>query len=543
MLPETFCMDRTEKPKPVAQGNFSKTPFAHILVYLLERKMGGTLEIRDNENEATIYFREGMPVKVRSSFSGRDFGSVLRMLKLVNDEQIAAAKEEIKEKNGLMGLTLVHQGAINAQTLVKGLQKQTLLKLTDVFSMTSASYAFYDKINMLVGFGPDELVPIDTFSLLMAGLRTHGGRYNLRALCSKLEGKWIMTEGIDALRRFQMNPQERDMVEELLDYPRSYDKLVASERHNQQMVTYVLYALMITKLLDIQDEAPDMSDVDEEQLRPSQLESMTPLHPAGPEDPAVAKKKEIILAKAESIAAENYYERLGLPFGAQAKDVQTAFFRMAKEFHPDKVPTEIALDMKDTLLYIFSNLSEARATLVDSEAREEYEAAIKSGEKIPNEKKESEEDKVRAILQAEDLFQKAQVLLRRNELDQAEKLIEKSKELNPNEGEYLALWAHIKGRSSTSDEELNEVISALRRATDLNPKSEKVNLYFAQVMKRVGNFKKAESLYRKVLEANQKNIEAARELRLLDLRKKKGSVKDKVKERTSNFFKRWFEVD
>jgi hypothetical protein len=53
---------------PVAQGSFAQTPFAHILVYLHVKQMSGTLEVTGDQHSAAIYFRDGSPAKIVSSF-------------------------------------------------------------------------------------------------------------------------------------------------------------------------------------------------------------------------------------------------------------------------------------------------------------------------------------------------------------------------------------------------------------------------------------------------------------------------------------------
>ncbi len=527
-------MGTYDNMEPVAEGNFSQTPFAHILMYIWERRMTGTLRVHDSSNEISVYFREGTPAKVRSSFPSRSLGQVMLDLRAISENQKRAGEEEISKTRGLLGQALVKSGAIDAQTLIQCLREQMLLKLTDVFGMPAAAYAFYQKVNTLVGFGPDELFPLDTFPLLMVGLRTHADAQKLAMVCCSLHSRWVSAEDAESVRRFSLNHAEKSLLEELLDSPQSYNQLIGSGRHDARVVYYVLYALMITKLIVIDETGPQIDKHDHAD-HPSQLDSIDPAPSAAPEDPATTQKKQKVMDKAAAIASQNYYEMLGLPFGAPAEDVRKAFFRMAKEYHPDKVTSAVLADLKETIQYVFSNLSEAHSTLIDHEAREEYEAAVRESQQRTSKAPEAAADtEVHDVLQAENLFQKSLVFLKREQYDKAQALIDRARSLNPDEGEYLAVWAHLQQLTRPNDANTEDLMDALRRALETNPKSERANLYLAQMLKRVGRESEAKLCFGKVIEVNPHNIEAARELRLIEMRKKKHSTKP------PSFLKRFF---
>ena len=49
-------------PPPTAEGLLAKTPLAHVLVYVMERRMTGSLELRRPDGGAgTVVFVEGIP--------------------------------------------------------------------------------------------------------------------------------------------------------------------------------------------------------------------------------------------------------------------------------------------------------------------------------------------------------------------------------------------------------------------------------------------------------------------------------------------------
>jgi len=519
-------MNDNNRPRPTAEGFFSKTPFAHILVYLRDRRLSGTLEVRSPADAVSIYFQDGMPAKARSSIKGKGLGRILRDLGLITDEDLRAAQQEMTRTGALQGDVLLRRGAIDGSGLVRGLSEQLLLKLVDVFAMTDGRYEFHEAANLLLEYGAEELFPLDPLPVLMAGLRAHHSRMKLDPVLGTVKGKWISVPDVEPLRRMRLEKAERDLCRELLGGPVRFDDLLDSGRHPRGTVRPVVYALLITRLLGLAEDRP--AEVAGEVPR-SGLESLAPPPPAAVRDPEVLAWRERIQSKAAAVSSQNYFEMLGLEPGADAASVQEAFGRLAREFHPDRAARPGLGDLAEALGYIFSNLSEARATLTSPEMRREYEAAMKGGAArtsyLPGARDNRGADEVRDALEAEQLFQKALMLHKRGDYPKSLDLIDRARELNPNQGEYLAVWANIQACRRSADAQVEDLIAALRRAEEMAPRSERVQLYLGQLLKRAGNVSEARMRFQRVVESNPRNIEASRELRLMEMRRGKGQEK------------------
>ncbi len=515
-------MTDTARPKPTAEGHFSKTPFAHILVYLHNRGLSGTLEVRGTADALSIYFREGIPAKVRSSVKGKGLGRILHEIGLIGEDDLRAAQQEMTRTGAFQGEILLRRGAIDSAGLIRGLREQMLLKLVDVFAMSEGRYEFYEKLNTLVGYGPDELFPLDPLPLLMAGLRLHHSRMKLDAVLDAVKGKWICIPDVEPLGRMRLEKEERELCRELLGDPTSFDVLVRSGRYKLNTLRSVVYALLITKLVRV-FEAPPAADAPTAPRRSLDSFAPPPVAAVASSDPAVLALRERIQSKATAISAQNYFEMLGLAPGADAASVQEAFVRLAREFHPDRAAKPEMADLSEILAYVFSNLSEARAALIDPDSRAEYEAAMAEGPRrtsyLPGARDTRDQDEVRSALEAEKLFQKALILQKRHDHDKALQLIDRARELNPTQGEYLAAWANINSLLRPGDASIDDLILTLRRAEEMSPRSERVHLHLAQLLKRVGHVSEARTHFERVLETNPNNIEAKRELRLMEMRR------------------------
>ena len=71
------------------------------------------------------------------------------------------------------------------------------------------------------------------------------------------------------------------------------------------------------------------------------------------------------------MSEENYYTLFGIAFGATNKEIQRAFKRLAKQFHPDKFP--IGSRAYREAHAHFKRLKSARDVLLDPQKRSEYD--------------------------------------------------------------------------------------------------------------------------------------------------------------------------
>ena len=510
-----------ETQAATATGNFSKTPFSHILVYLFEKRLSGTLEVRCNNNAVSIYFRDGVPAKVQTDVPRRGLGHVLAVLGRISEAQLAACNAHVQTHGGLQGKALTALRILDVNGLVQGLKQQIVIKMTDVFAMGDASYAFFANVNKLTGFGPDEVFPVHPYTVIMSGLRTYADKLDLSPVLSPLDGRRLSAvKEMERLRAFRLSTQEKQFLQYMLTNAGQYPQLISAGPWKPETAQYVIYALRITKLLVITDadaaspKSTDDIDVCLASIPPISLDSA---------DPAVAAQKRAVMTKAEELADRTYYEMLGIDEDASTEDIRRAYFVLSKQFHPDRLHKDVNISLKDAVHYVFSNLTEAHTVLMDPAEREKYDAAMREEKQDADRRSMNDHMAVRDALEAENLFQRAVVFLNKGEIAKSAELVESSLVLSPEEGEYLALAAHIGVLQRGSGEPLIDLEKKLRQAAAQCPRSEKVNFYMADVLKRQEKWAEAKAYFKKILQVNPRNIDAAREVRLIEMRDKKST--------------------
>lgn len=208
----------------------------------------------------------------------------------------------------------------------------------------------------------------------------------------------------------------------------------------------------------------------------------------------------------------SHFEVLGLPRDATAATVQDTYLKLAKVYHPDRLSPDLA-DLKSLATKIFARMSEAHQILTDASRRAQYLQQLDHGPL------EDEDEKVRKVLRAAGAFQKAEVLFKKRMLAAAELEANRALEDDPEQADYLALYAWIQACKPDSEPRLTELCNLLTEALKRNPNSEKNRYYRVQLYKRLGQVDKAVADCRIIVDKNPHHVDALREIRLWDMRR------------------------
>jgi curved DNA-binding protein CbpA len=252
--------------------------------------------------------------------------------------------------------------------------------------------------------------------------------------------------------------------------------------------------------------------------------STPPAGPTGPTPPSqpprelapeLAERWTEIVARATTIDRADYFMMLDIARDASVEEVEAAFFTLAKKWHPDRLPPELA-PVRTHCSRVFARMSEAHATLSDSELRGQYMNLLADGSGTPDVR-----ETVAKVIEAATDFQKAEVCLRRSDYAQAEALCRKALEADGTQPDYLAMLAWLlalKPENQTADK-TKDSIAMLDRAVAMSGRSEKAYFWRGMLNKRLGRAELAFRDFKTAAELNPRNIDAAREVRLHRMRR------------------------
>ena len=507
-------------PQPIAQGDLRRKPLAHVVLTIFERGLSGTLAVWPDEPERAgqdgVYFHHG---------------------------KVAAAR--FLEAN---------------DDLMRG--------LLPLFHRKTAAFAFFEA--NLVGTGEGTTQGgVHPYALIMAASRGGARREAVDKVLKRMgEGSYRLAPGVD-LGAFKFIKKEKAIVDFVQSAPRTLTEWVELSG-NPRAAKRTLYALSITKSLapveamslpslDGSEPAlplPPMSMSEGPMPAPSELDEMEmpslsdmpPPPPPATSGPAPApaggsaslapppgpppapvgleaslmERWNDIRVRFAAIDSENYYQMLGVETNATNDDVEDAYVDLIKRYHPDRLPAELS-SLRGFVDTIFHHLTEAKNTLTDGEKRQPYFKIVQDGGGSPE-----ADRKLAAILDAAMAYQKVEVLVRRKEWGEAIAILDQNLEISPDEPDYPAMKAWILLQRD-GDKAAKEIRELAEGALEKHEKHERALVTLGYLHKRLDEMPKAVEYFRRVVDANPKHMDAARELRLAEMRGQTSTKSEKPK--------------
>jgi curved DNA-binding protein CbpA len=519
--------------QPSATGSLSARPLPQLLLYIVDRQLTGTLVLEEKTGEkSAVAFVHGTPTKVKVGRPYALLGEVLIELGAIRPPMLERALERQATTGKLIGDALVELMAVDLENLNRGLEVQLERRVTWLCNLAPDTvYGYYDKTDFLSSFGSPGGSNTSALPLLWRALFDFAPAEQVRAARERIGAQLLRFHPTAPIGQFRLRAEERAAVDLIRAKAQSITALSRSGVGSPDLIEKLVYCLYLTRQLDVGQPGEPVGAKTRASGR-NVLTSGPPSAPPGSSprsatspfglppsslrpasirpglSPAAAAFLDEVDAR--SLVQTDHYMTLGVPRHATATDIQVAFIALAKIWHPDRLPQEVQ-NARDAVTRIFARMSEAQQILTDPERRASYDASLQTDQK-------EEEEQVSKVLAAAQAFQRAEVLLKRNQLAEAKREAELAATNDPAQADYVGLHAWILSLEPERTN-LDEVISLLDRAVSAEPENLRVRWYRGQVLKRAGEPKKAIKDFKFIIEKNPKHLDAVREVRLHDMRR------------------------
>jgi curved DNA-binding protein CbpA len=526
---------------PTAAGALSAAPLPNLLAYLLDRRLSGSLVLEDPAgNKNAIWLERGYPAKAQTAEPVVALGQLLVEMGLMNHSDAERAAERAMAERRLYGVYLVASGAISRELLEQALREQLRRRIRWLFRLPPESiYGFYDGVNLLDRWGGAEGTPVGVLSLVWEAIRDHAQPERVQATLERLADLPLKLHREAQLGRFQFDGREQALADVLRAKPHTLASLLATRLVDEAVARRMIYMLAITRHLDLgtggrpigveegsmrrsSTGQPAVRATDDGVAKPAApavgvdapVAATSPHGPVASLGPEIEQLKSEYRQRAAEFAEQNAYQILGLDQRASSAQIQATFFQLAKKWHPDRLGPEFD-DVRELVTRAFGRMSEAHALLTDTDQRREYDQAIAQGSSG------DEQEQVARALRAASAYQRAEILLKRHQLDAAEREAKVAMDGDPDQSDHLALYAWIVANKPdrAASARYDDLIALLNRAVELGPKNERARFWRGEVLKRAGRLEQAIRDFRWVTQNNPRHVDAAREVRLFERRR------------------------
>ena len=470
--------------------DLSQTPAIEVLWSAMQIRSTGAVHFEQGKRHKVVVLDNGRPFAVRSNLAREALGRRLLDSGRIDERVFNDSMRQSKATGKRQGEVLIRMGAITADALQEALATQAEDKLIDVFAWTEgrawtqAGVRAVSLASELDGWTPRRTV--------LRGVVRVAGTVVAKRLepflaCEISQDSIHLEEGenVEAVGALWQSVAKPQRVRALLNPHAS-----------------TLYGLWLIGALELRAAGGGAAV------------SLPGVGAAAAASDLDAKLRDALVR----FEGANHYDVLGVGEDAKDEDVRQAFMALAKVFHPDKIGRR-APELVELAAKVFARISEANDALARPDTRSGYLAQLRKTRGASADRRE-----VNRILTAEQQYQRADEAMRRKDWEGALEAVKWALELDADEGEFHSLrgWILFLKSQDQGNADPDGALDHVRKGIALSPMSPTGYYYYGQIKKACGDPAEAERMFRKTIELRPNHVEAARELRLMQLRRAKG---------------------
>ena len=469
-------------------GDLHGRPLAVLLAGACERGTSGTFTFRHGARCDKLTMRLGKIAVVRTSEPVAYLGGILYELGAIDIATMNETLHEVATTKRLHGDILVSRGVLTRDRVDEGLVEQTMRQVHHLFSLPEETkWAFREDVDELAGARDEDRPAAATWQAIWRGLRAQPPAPHVRRTLAKIDGG-IHLRDLAFVDRFGLAPEEHALCERLNAQPALLETLVSTSGLAVERTELLVYLLALARCIVRVDTRP-----------------------VGPLELGV----EGVRLRAQRIDEEDPHTTLGLRAGASVEAARAAFFRLARLWHPDRIPP--ALDeVRAECKHVFARLGEAHRSLTDLACRISVEAILGTDDAV------AANDSILPPAPSRSTLRDADAALARNDVAAAAAIARTltSAGADGPAARALIAWCALGAGATTDRHALEDGLAALDKVLTGDPECIRALSYRAQISKRLGRVDAALRDYRKIVRLDSSHVEAQREVRLGDMRRR-----------------------
>jgi tetratricopeptide (TPR) repeat protein len=464
---------------PTARGTLGATPLAHVLVYMLDHALSGSIVFREPDAlEHVLYFQHGAVSKVQISRPSSRIGDELVASGLVSRAVITEAVEGARHLGLLLGEYLVGHDLVSREALSRALEAQIASRVASIVNLLpETTYSFYRDVDLLTSLESEGVVS-DPLNVILATVRAWHDRARIRATLSRIAKHPLALHPQADSTHLTLTVEERAVMDFVRASQPTASALFQRRMADEDAVSSLVYALAVTRQFALKGQrgAPMGG-------RGAAL----PISVAPPAAPDAVPLRFPGTARAPNFSGLDLGDDVGR---ASALPPEPA------PLNPDESRPLPAFRDRSSRLPEPASLTERPAPLGMVRSNSEVAGAERA-------------------LEAMGHFRLAEAAVQRSDLAEAHRLAARAVAADPTQTDYIVFQTWVRAMANGKDDAAVDSIQSLTRILQTEPENERALLYRGKLLKKVGRLRDALRDFDRLVQNNPRHREAITEARLL----------------------------
>jgi len=348
-------------------GSLSDYSLSKILVNLNRKRATGTLSVSTPAFTKKIYLIKGDAVFASSSYADDRLGEMLLKAGKISVEQYDRSVEILKATKKRQGAILVELGYLAPKDLFWGVKYQVMEIIYGLFQLEEGECEFIE------GDVPaDEVITLKMSmgNLIYEGVKKIDNWTKIRREMPNTGAVLKLSQDpISLFQGVELTPQDKKMLP-LIDGKKTIKEIVDSSWMNSFEAMKTIYVLWSIGILEEETQRHEEAKEAKEAVETISLEDV--LQPFAEEEDEFVMRAHEIYSNLDKLGL---HELLEIDENSDTETVKKNYYRLAREFHPDRYFSASDDTLKEKLTAIFDAITAAYAALKDESKRKKYFSA------------------------------------------------------------------------------------------------------------------------------------------------------------------------
>jgi len=476
------------------KGTLKEHAISRILISLNRKRLTGTLEVRHPNYTKKVYFSKGDAIFAASTYTDDRLGEMLLKAGKITVEHYDKAVDILHKTKKRLGGILVELGYLTPKDLYWGVKYQVREIIYSLFILEDGEYEF------ITGEIPsDEVITLKMSmgTLIYEGVKRIDNWTRIKQEMPSMKEVLILSnDPFSLFQNIELSQQDKKILS-LIDGTKTIKEIIDSSWIGSFEALKILYVLFSTGLIT---KGEGVAGKDAEGVSIDDL-----LSGLSEEEKTFSQRVDEFLVK---IATANYFEILESGINDDAPVIKKNYFRLVKEFHPDKYYNAEDSELKDKLTTIFDYLTKAYNNLHTQEKIDNYRLSITRGSEVAEAEVEFKAEENRK--KGEEQYQKGIAYFKAKDFENAAACFGQATKFDERSSKY---WNYLSLAYTKVPDKMKNAEDALMQAIKLEPENADFLVNLGLIYLKGGVPKRARTQFQKALLLDPDNEKAQKGLK------------------------------